>query len=106
MSADTDELAARLGDTTVAETVLQRCLDVAAGMLTPLVPSYHRGEVGYLEAVQLLAVRVFEERARGRVGVDPAGEFDTAYLPGPTRGMVDSVAAYWGPLADVAGQLG
>lgn len=101
--AQVDDLRERLSDvdtTTAPDATLERCLQVAEGMVAPLVPTYNRGEFGYLEAVACLGVRVYEERARGRVGVDPAGEFDVTYTPGPTKGMVDSVAGYWLPLTE------
>lgn len=106
--AQIDELRGRLSDvdtTTAPDTTLNTCLAVAEGMLLPLVPSYNRSEPGFLEAVQCLGVRVFEERARGRVGVDPSGEFDVAYTPGPTQGMVNSVAGYWLPLTETGGAV-
>lgn len=83
------------------DDILDACLLVAAGMIDPHVPPESRTTVLYHEAQQALAVRVYEERVRGRVGVDAAGDLDMAYTPGPTAGMVMSVWAYLGPLASI-----
>ena len=101
--AQIDELRGRLSDvdeTTAPDDVLERSLELATEAMNEKVPSYNRGAFGYSESVFLLAVQCYENRVRGRVGVDPAGEFDTQYMPGPTSGMVMSCAFHWLPLTE------
>ena len=95
------ELRTRLAVTQedVPDSVLDRCLKVATSMIDPYVDPHHRYSLLYGEAVQCLSVRIFEERAAGRGGVDAAGEYDFQYLPGATSGMVRSVWAYIGPIS-------
>ena len=104
---DVDELRTRLGVGAehTTDDILQACLDVAAAMVDPHVPEAARVDPLYHEAQQTLAVRVYEERVRGRVGVDAAGDLDLSYTPGPTAGMVLSVWGYIGPLTATGGAV-
>jgi hypothetical protein len=99
------ELRSRLGVTTpdVSDELLDRCLNVSSSTIDPHVPAEARTSPLYGEAVQALAVRVYEERVRGRVGVGPDGEPVEDFTPGPTAGMVRSVWAYIGPLNQTGG---
>jgi hypothetical protein len=97
------ELRTRLSVTplTLPDEVADRCLIVAAAMIDTYVPVGNRTDPRYAEGVQALAVRVYEERVRGRVGVGPDGEPVEEYTPGPTEGMVRSVWGYIGPLTRI-----
>jgi hypothetical protein len=97
------ELRTRLGVSTadVPDPILDRCLRVSTAMIDQYVPPDKRTDPRYADGVQSLAVRVFEERTRGRVGVGPDGEPVEDYTPGPTEGMVRSVWGYIGPLTRI-----
>lgn len=87
----------------VTDQDLTVVIGVAEHMVRPHVPEANWTHPLYYEAVTSLAVRVYEEQVRGRVGVDPDGDYDIAWTPGPTGGMVRSVWAYILPLTQTGG---
>lgn len=97
-----DELADRL-DLDPDAPGLTQCIEVAAAMVDPYSPLEHRIPTLYTEAVVQLAVKVWEERGRGRIGMDPEGDLEVYYTPGATAGLVRSVWAYIQPLNPTGG---
>lgn len=101
-TADDLRRALRVG-ADVSDAELQGCLDVATAAAEQWVPAENRTSPLYAEGVLGLAVKVWEERGRGRVGMDPSGDVDVYYTPGATAGMIRSQWAYFGPLVPTGG---
>lgn len=90
-----DELRARLGvGPEVSDTQLGDTLTQAGLLLEGHIPDAEQTNPLHTEAVAQLAVKLWETRAAGRVGIDPDGGAEVFYSPGATAGLVKSVWAF------------